>query len=379
MKSIREYIKEKYNKNNETEIVFFNFNEDLKNVKAIKYRAGRVGKVFAFYGKPETPKPICGYPAVLLIHGGQGYAYYEWVKRWTDRGYVAIAPDYDSHFAIDENNRQELNPLGGPRGYGSVFETESDEPWIYFSVLSSIKAIDVICEDTEVDKSKIVLDGISWGGFAGLKLLAVEKRIKAATIKYSSAFIAETTWGQDEGLKYLTSDQLSVYNEYFDPQNDLRRITAPILFAAGTDDKCFMMKTRKKTTDAVCSRLKAFGYRLHYDHGHFEGWKTSESIDFADSVLNGLELSRLKIVSSEHGKVVIKAEGEVSDMTLCYTVCDFYDTEKCVWNEIAVEMEFVLPENVTAYFITYVADFKTRYSTDVFIIGQKKPEIMREC
>lgn len=367
MLSCKEYLDKNYNIVCKVTPVNFNFKKGSFGIKAIKYQVGKKNQVFAFYGKPSEIKPTSGYPAVLLIHGGMGYAYYEWVRKWTNRGYVAIAPDYDAQIAIDDEHRQVVNPVGGPKGYGSVYETESDDPWIYFSILSSIKAIDILCEDKDVDKNKIVLDSISWGGFVGMKLLSIDKRIKAATIKYSAAYISETTWGQDEGLKKLTNQQIYIYNRFFDPQNDLHNIKTPILFAAGTDDRCFMMNTRKKTSDAVGSQIKAFGYRLHYDHGHFEGWKTSEAIDFADSILNGNEIVNLNFEISSNGNIMIKGNENISDITLCYTICDFYKTEKCDWAEVVIDNNFVLPENVSAYFITYIVDNKTHYSTDVFV------------
>ena len=69
-----------------------------ENMTAIKFEAeGYRGEEhtypFAVIGKPLTPAPEGGYPAIVLVHGGAGQVYPEWVKYWTDKGYVAIAPD----------------------------------------------------------------------------------------------------------------------------------------------------------------------------------------------------------------------------------------------------------------------------------------------
>ena len=90
----------------------------MENIQAGYYTVGENNRIFAFMGVPVSPMPEGGYPAVILVHGGAGYAYYEWVKKWTDNGYVAIAPDFDAHYptGTDYNQRYTENPNGGPHG-----------------------------------------------------------------------------------------------------------------------------------------------------------------------------------------------------------------------------------------------------------------------
>ena len=50
---------------------------------------GRPTKVFAWLGIPESREgPV---PGIVLVHGGGGTAYREWVQRWNERGYAAIS------------------------------------------------------------------------------------------------------------------------------------------------------------------------------------------------------------------------------------------------------------------------------------------------
>jgi len=46
-------------------------------------------RVFAYYGAPAGKK----LPAMVLVHGGGGTAFAEWVRIWNRRGYAAIAMD----------------------------------------------------------------------------------------------------------------------------------------------------------------------------------------------------------------------------------------------------------------------------------------------
>ena len=53
---------------------------------------GTPTRVFAWLGIPEV-KPGEKVPAMVLVHGGGGTAFDEWVRLWVARGYAAIAMD----------------------------------------------------------------------------------------------------------------------------------------------------------------------------------------------------------------------------------------------------------------------------------------------
>ena len=56
--------------------------------------SGRATEVFAFYASPATlgiAPAGATFPGVVLIHGGGGTAFAEWVHLWARRGYAAIA------------------------------------------------------------------------------------------------------------------------------------------------------------------------------------------------------------------------------------------------------------------------------------------------
>ena len=66
-------------------------------IRALTYEGlsidGCATRVFAYIGVPKTASPAAPVPAVVLVHGGGGHAFSEWIKIWNDRGYAAIAMD----------------------------------------------------------------------------------------------------------------------------------------------------------------------------------------------------------------------------------------------------------------------------------------------
>ena len=76
----------------------FDSSEDLKAIyfDGLDYK-GKPTKVFAWLGMPENTKgKVPGVvpsvvPAMVLVHGGGGTAFKEWVQKWNARGYAAIS------------------------------------------------------------------------------------------------------------------------------------------------------------------------------------------------------------------------------------------------------------------------------------------------
>ena len=150
-------------------------------------------RIFSYLALPQSPPPQGGYPAVVLLHGGNGMAYYEVARMWAKRGFAAIAPDLNGFCAQSTARRDVPNPNGGPHGYGT--NVRGPHPWAYFSVLSAMRAADVLCSLPEVNADKLCSCGLSWGGWLNLLFAAKERRLKAVSIIYSSAYAWQSGWG----------------------------------------------------------------------------------------------------------------------------------------------------------------------------------------
>ena len=365
MKKLIDFIKEaRSNGFTTVREIPYHFPEGYQDMKAIFYSAGARNEVFAFIGVPQTAAPAGGFPSVVLIHGGDGCAYYEWVREWTNRGYLAIAPDFSAQYA-DGADRHAFNPNGGPCGYGSIDDFDSACPWLYFSVLSAMCAADVLYAHPQADRSAIFAQGISWGGFISLAFAAFEKRIKALSVIYSSAFISDSLWGRKRGLGTLSAGALAAYNRTIDPQTYLKDIAVPVLFSAGTDDGAFTVNNRRRTAAKISGR-KAFSYRLNFQHGHAAGWSQPESAAFFRSVQTGQKMPSIAAV--QRGSYAFaEADPAFAALSFVFTREDIRKKDICMWEEhSAAAGKSVSLAGISAYFFTGKTSEGLVFSTDVF-------------
>lgn len=306
-------------------------------------------KVFCFISYPTTPMPKNGYPAILLIHGGNGQAFYEMSRLWADRGFITITPDFNGCFAKNVNERQLVNNDGGNPGYGSINDLNDDHPWAYFSVLSAMRAVDVLFSLDTVDKNNIFSCGLSWGGVIQLLLSSVENRTKACGVIYSSAYIYDSDWGKNV-LKSLSEKDLACWKENIDPKNYLSSIKTPMFFTAGTDDIAFKMECRRLTANDI-KAPKYFALRKNFPHGNFYGFEQLETVEFFNCMIKNKPIPQ-PIVNITENILTVKPFDKKSELYLCYTKDDLDTTDKQNWELIQIKKgkPFKILEGTTAIF-----------------------------
>jgi cephalosporin-C deacetylase-like acetyl esterase len=155
---------------------------------------GKPTKVFAWYGLPKLAAGEKA-PAMVLVHGGGGTAFAEWVRLWTSRGYAAIAMDTCGGLPRGGNGKWEPNPNGGPHGWGA-FDKANDpvtDQWPYHAIADVILAHSLIRSFPEVDPERIGVTGISWGGYLTCIAAGVDPRFKFAAPVYGCGFLGENS------------------------------------------------------------------------------------------------------------------------------------------------------------------------------------------
>ena len=162
---------------------------------------GKPTKAFAYLGMPAKSADTNGeIPGVVLVHGGGGTAFADWVKTWTARGYAAIAVDLEGQIPTpgEPGKRVRTDTLGhawggGPARPGNAFGDSFDRPfaeqWTYHAVADTILAVSLLASMPEVDPTRIGLVGISWGSVICTIAGGVDDRPAFVASQYIGGFL----------------------------------------------------------------------------------------------------------------------------------------------------------------------------------------------
>lgn len=281
------------------EIEEFNPDGEFSGIRAITYEGEKLGskntKIFAYLGIPEGADTTT--PAIVLIHGGGGHAFLQWVKLWMDRGYTVIAPDVTGYFPSARNAGNTEVDNRWVRGLKGVFKEEGyticpdndgmstssqnvDRQWMYHALAATGRAFTVLEKSGYADPEKIGMTGISWGGTIAAIYIGYDERPAFAIPIYGSAFLEESlSWIKDnfkeEATRYLWS-----------ASKRLESVKYPVLWLCWDDDCCFSLSANSKSYLVSVrqngdTRLSAVN---NMQHSHSCAWIRQESYVFADMV-----------------------------------------------------------------------------------------------
>lgn len=266
------------------------FTEDRElsrdGIKALYYDGpsyqGKPSRVFAFYGCPPVKKGS-KVPAVVLIHGGGGTAFPEWVQLWVDRGYAAIAMDLFGNVPKPDGR---VPVEGGGPTCGPDFVHLNDpmpDQWPYYAENAIARARTLLGSFPEIDADKIGIQGISWGGFLSCIAAALDNRYAFAVHVYGCGYLNEhSAWSAE-----LNEPGKEQWTEWFDPKHYLPATKTPTLWLIGTNDNAFSIESFIKSYQLLEKAPLTLAVRIGMPHGHPEGWSPREIEAFADSVVRG--------------------------------------------------------------------------------------------
>jgi dienelactone hydrolase len=304
--------------------------------------SGTNTEVFAFYASPVTigeAKPGAKFPGVVLIHGGGGTAFSEWVHLWAQRGYAAIAMDLSGSQPIDPlydakgfpvpgqankpDTRKRL-PNGGPNhGHPEKFDSiggDVSDDWPFHAAASVIRAHSLLRSFPEVIPDRTAVTGISWGGYTTCLVASLDNRFQAAVPVYGCGFLHEGESAQKPSIDKL-GDRREAWVKAYDPSSLLPRCRVPILWVNGTNDVHYPLDSYQKSFDAVTGR-KQMRIEVKMPHGHSPGWAPQEIGLFIDSFCRDgqplAEPGKITIEASEV-RLAFKSVVPVKSATLHYT------------------------------------------------------------
>ena len=312
----------------------------------------------------------------MLVHGGLGTAYPEWVRMWVRRGYAAICVDTCGALPVRTAEGKWLaNPEGGPRGWaGSIADSGRPErdQWVYHAVAAVMRSHSFIRSLDCVDSRNIGVTGISWGGFLTCILAAADDRFAYAVPVYGCGFNYE----RPQWLKGYDERVMLQWARLWDASCYLPFAKCPMLWVDGTNDFAFSLD-RVRRSAALAPVEHVFSTHLRMVHGHGEpGEGPREILAFADHFAKGgadvvrfgeckLDGNCFTVKFDANGRKIVRAE-------LLYTL-DGMDVkwDKRLWrfaeaDTLDVEAGVVsaaLPAGAFAWIVNLVTDDGLVFST----------------
>lgn len=282
-----------------------------EGVEAVFYEAlpwrGEPTRTFAWVGVPELPESEQA-PGMVLVHGGGGTAFADWVRMWTERGYAAIAMDTCGGVPGGEPGDRPRHEHGGPPGSGGweQMDMPREDQWTRHAVADVLLAHSLLASDPRVDAERIGVTGISWGGYLTSIVAGVDLRLKVAVPVYGCGAYEQT--GFSDRLDHLTQQQRERWVRWWDPLTYLPAAELPMLWVTGTNDFAYWLPALQASYTAAPGP-HTLAVRVAMPHGHDPGQRPEEIAAFADSILrDGPPLPRIIQRDGEPGDVAYEVD-----------------------------------------------------------------------
>lgn len=262
-------------------------------IKAIFYRSdydGEESYAFAYLGIPEGASASDKRPAVLLVHGGGGTAYWQWVKEWVNRGYVALAMDLEGHVPKPDGTSDNMpadlytdSEYETPhnQNYGDA-NLPIEKTWMYYAVSTAIRGNSLLHGLDCVNVYKTGVCGVSWGGVITSIISGYDDRFAFSIPVYCSLNLAECGGGNLTGY-YKNHAAARVW----DDDEGLSRADTPILFLAMNNDPNAYPDSISYTAERCKNAQVAFV--RDWAHSHSHAFARPEPYAFADGIVKGGE------------------------------------------------------------------------------------------
>lgn len=337
---------------------------------------GKPTRVFAYLGVPAAIVPGSKVPGVVLVHGGGGTAFPEWVKLWTARGYAAIALDTGGNIPTKTKEGRVRHAQAGPVEGGASIAFGDKPPrdqWMYHAVANIMLAHSLLAAQPGVDAQRIGLTGISWGGVLTAEVAGVDSRFRAFVPVYGCGFLEESealrpSIGKPGGARW---------SELWDPSHHLPDATAPIFWVNGTNDRFFQLGIWQRTA-LLPGGPRTLLVTPRMGHGHGEGRRPKEIGVFMDSVLKGgTPLAVCGVPQREQADITVAVSSKVAitGAKLHFAREEgvaskrLWEEAAAVWNPALNQVTATLPSGSRQYFVSVTDERGCTVTTQVCDAG----------
>ena len=299
---------------------------------------GKPTKVFAWVGLPENAKASHPVPGIVLVHGGGGTAFKDWVKQWNAEGFAAISIAVEGQLdrqnpttQTSHNGGWERHQHAGPARQGIYGDSDFPlrDQWMYHAVADTILANSLLRSLPEVNPKKVGIMGVSWGSVITSTVIGIDPRFAFAIPTYGCGGLdkAPNQYGRTLGTHDL-------YRSFWDPNLRLEKARIPVLWFSWPEDDHFPMDCLEVSRSKV-SGISTASLVPKMGHGHAQAWLRKESYAFAKSILNtGKPWCSARSTNLEENTLTaIFESSKPLDSAVLVSTSDTGDTSQCHWVE----------------------------------------------
>lgn len=327
-----------------------------ENIKALYIRSdfnGNESYAFAYLGYPSVKKDK--YPAVLLLHGGGGTAYYEWVREWANRGYIALALDLEGHTPKENgtltsapNELYEKSPYVAPYNQNLADENaDLSKTWLYYACKTAIIGNSFLHNLDKVDKNKIGVCGVSWGGFITSIITGYDDRFAFSLPIYCTVGLEDSGSPLGEYIKSHPTFKV------FDKVEPLLEIETPLHYFVSGKDK---FANPYMASDVILG-MKNSGISIYPDllHSQYDATNLMDPYTYADRLLNGYKEIEITLDSGSV-KITNNNNTKINSVSL-YTTEDNLPSTSSRWLEEELSLDgdsstFTLDSDTSYYYVS---------------------------
>ena len=318
---------------------------------------GTDAEFFCYYGTPEGAVPVGGWPGVVLVHGGGGTAFPQYVEAWTSLGFAVIAPDW-------------YNRRPAP-GLTNAPPTETNVPRIDLpggrrqnhvaNVANMVLAHSLLRSFPEVNAERTVFVGLSWGSWYGGCVAAVDGRFQGAVEIYCGDYRPD-----------LKADRALVNGRF------LNSAKIPMWWAVSTNDRAVTPAT-SNAGFRRCARFDGVTLVNNLPHSHCGFSFESVHRMAVYYTKGGKRMPKLGEANISGGWIeapVLDAGKGIVSVKLGYTVSTNLPTWKREWKYVPGfladgKVRARIPAGTVQCYLAAFEDGKTRYKdlcgTTVFV------------
>jgi dipeptidyl aminopeptidase/acylaminoacyl peptidase len=201
-------------------------------------------------------------PLLVMSHGGPTSAVANTlnltIQYWTSRGWAVVNVNY-----------------GGSSGYGRAYRQRLNGQWGLVDVQDCLNAARYLVNQDEVDPARVAIRGGSAGGYTTLAALTFHDFFKAGASYYGvsdlEALEKDTHKFESRYLDTLVGPYPQQRQLFLDrsPVNHVDRLSSPIIFFQGTEDKVVPPAQSELMVNALRLKKIPVAYLLfdHEQHG----------------------------------------------------------------------------------------------------------------